>query len=207
MTLTAGADRARIARRGLWLQYATIAWNSGEFVVAVVAGVATGSVALVGFGVDSALEATSRFAALWRLRHDDDLERREAAEGRAQRMIGACFIMLALYVAWEAAESLLFGREPEPSRVGIALAALSLVVMPVLVHFKRRVARALASGALAAESRQTAICAWLSAVVLAGLGLNAWLGWWWADAVAALLMTPRLVREGVAGLRGRACGD
>lgn len=207
MTLAIGDDRARIARRGRGLQYATIAWNSGEFVVAVAAGIATGSVALVGFGVDSALEVTSSLAALWRLRHDDDVARREAAEGRAQRMIGACFIMLAVYVAWEAAEGLLLGLEPEPSRVGIVLAALSLVVMPVLVHFKRRVARALASGALAAESRQTAICAWLSAVLLAGLGLNAWLGWWWADAVAALLMSPLLVREGVAGLRGDTCCD
>ena len=207
MTLTVTDDRAGTARRGRRLQYATIAWNSGEFVVAVAAGVASGSVALVGIGVDSALEVTSSVAALWRLRHDDDVARREAAEARAQRMIGTCFVLLAVYVAWEAVESLLLGREPETSWIGIALAALSLVVMPALVHFKRRVARDLASGALAAESRQTAICAWLSVFLLAGLGLNAWLGWWWADAVAALLMSPLIVREGLAGLRGDACCD
>jgi len=208
MTATLSDDvavRERIARRARWLQHATIAWNSGEFVVAVVAGVISGSVALVGFGFDSALEVTSSVAALWRLRRDDDPETREHAERRALRVIGVCFVLLALYVAAEAVRSLVGHRAPDESVPGIVLAALSLVVMPALVHFKRRVARTLASGALAAESKQTELCAYLSAILLAGLGCNAWLGWWWADAVAALVMVPFIAREGWTALRGDTC--
>jgi divalent metal cation (Fe/Co/Zn/Cd) transporter len=200
-------DRARIARRGRALQYGTIAWNSAECVVAVVAGAASGSIALVGFGLDSAIEVTSSVAALWRLRHDADHAARERAERRALRVIGACFLLLAAYVAGDALVTLGRREAPDVSIAGIVLAALSLVVMPTLVHFKRRVARALASDALAAESRQTEICAYLSAILLAGLAVNAGAGWWWADPVAALAMAPLIAREGVAALRGEACCD
>lgn len=199
--------RRQVARRGRWLQQATIAWNTAEFVVAVVAGAVSGSVALVGFGFDSALEVTSSVAALWRLGHDVDPEARERAERRASQVIGVCFLLLAVYVVGESVRSLLNRQAPDVSMTGIVLAALSLIVMPTLVHFKRRVARTLASGALAAESRQTEICAYLSAILLAGLGCNAWLGWWWADAVAALVMVPFIAREGWTTLRGETCCD
>jgi divalent metal cation (Fe/Co/Zn/Cd) transporter len=200
-------DRAGIARRGLQLQLATIAWNSAEFVVAIGAGVVSGSIALIGFGFDSAIEVSSSVAALWRLRLDDDLAARERAERRALRVIGACFVLLAAYVTWDAVASLVRRQAADVSVTGIVLAALSLLVMPTLVHFKRGVAGALASGALAAESRQTEICAYLSAILLAGLGLNAWLGWWWADPLAALIMVPLIARGGWAALRGDACCD
>jgi divalent metal cation (Fe/Co/Zn/Cd) transporter len=205
--ITVTSDRAAVASRGRRLQLATIAWNSGEFVVAVVAGAVSGSIALVGFGFDSAIEVASSAAALWRLRFDADAEARERAERKALRVIGVCFLLLAGYVVWDAAASLLRRHAAEASVTGIALAALSLVVMPTLVYFKRRVARGLASDALAAESRQTELCAYLSAILLAGLGLNAWLGWWWADPLAALVMAPLIAREGWVALRGDACCD
>jgi divalent metal cation (Fe/Co/Zn/Cd) transporter len=145
-------------------------------VIAVVAGFLAGSVALVGFGFDSAIEVASSLAALWRLRWDADQALRETAERLTLRVIGACFLLLVAYVTYDAVDTLRGQRVPEQSTVGIVLAALSLLVMPALVHFKRRVARRLGSGALEAEARQTRVCAYLSAILLAGLGLNAWLG-------------------------------
>jgi divalent metal cation (Fe/Co/Zn/Cd) transporter len=175
--------------------------------VAVVAGSSAGSIALVGFGLDSAIEVTSSLAALWRLRWDADEVRREAAERLTLRTIGACFLMLAVYVTYEAIQTLAEQQAPEHSPVGIVLAALSLIVMPVLVRFKRRIASQLGSGALEAEARQTKVCAYLSAILLAGLGLNAWVGWWWADPVAGLLMVPLIGWEGLDAVRGRTCCD
>lgn len=197
--------RARVAGAGRRLQYLTIAWNSGECLVALAAGWLAGSIALVGFGLDSAIEVTSSVAALWRLSRDHDAARREADERRALRIIGACFLALGAYVAFEAVMGLTGGQAPAHSRVGIVLAALSLVVMPVLVHFKRRIAARLGSGALEAESRQTEVCAYLSAILLAGLGLNAGLGWWWADPLAGLAMVPLITWEGWQAVRGRTC--
>jgi divalent metal cation (Fe/Co/Zn/Cd) transporter len=203
--LAGAGDRASSARIGRRLQYLTIAWNSAEFVVALVAGLLAGSVALVGFGVDSAIEVASSVAALWRLAREHDPARREAAERRALRLIGICFLLLAGYVLWDAIDALAGRHSPERSLAGIVLAALSLVVMPLLARLKRRVAVSLRSGALEAETRQTEICAWLSAILLAGLGLNAWLGWWWADPVAGLVMIPLIAREGLQAVRGRTC--
>jgi divalent metal cation (Fe/Co/Zn/Cd) transporter len=200
-------DRTGLARRGRRLQLVTIAWNSGEFLVAVAAGVVSGSIALIGFGFDSAIEVASSLTALWRLRLDADVTARERAERRALRVIGACFVLLAAYVTSDAVASLVRQQAADVSVTGIALAGLSLLVMPTLVHWKRGVARALASGALAAESRQTEFCAYLSAILLAGLGLNAGLGWWWADPLAALIMAPLIAREGWTALRGDACCD
>jgi divalent metal cation (Fe/Co/Zn/Cd) transporter len=197
--------RPVVARRGRRLQYLTIAWNSAECVVALVAGFLAGSVALVGFGFDSAIEVASSFAALWRLRWDADEGHREAAERRTLRLIGAGFFLLAAYVAYEAIQSLALRQPPGRTIAGIVLAALSLVVMPVLVRLKRRVATQLASGALEAEVRQTRVCACLSAILLVGLGLNAWLGWWWADPVAGALMVPLIAWEGLEAVRGRTC--
>lgn len=202
---TSTSPREALARRGRRLQYLTISWNSAECLVALTAGFLAGSVALVGFGFDSAIEVTSGLAALWRLAHDADVEARERAEHRALRVIGVCFLLLAVYVAYDSAAVLVTRRAPAPSTIGIVLAALSLIVMPTLVHFKRRVAGELRSGALEAEARQTRVCAYLSAILVVGLGLNAAFGLWWADPVAALGMTPLIAREGVDAVRGRTC--
>lgn len=196
------AVRSEFTRTGQRLQYLSIAWNSAEAVVALGSGLVAGSIALVGFGFDSGIEVTSSLAALWRLHRDADHARREAAERRVLRIIGACFLLLAAYVLYDAATDLVGRRTPEASLVGMVLAALSLVVMPLLVRLKRRVARQLGSGALEAESRQTLICAYLSAILLAGLGLNTWFGWWWADPVAGIATTPLIAREGWEALRG-----
>jgi divalent metal cation (Fe/Co/Zn/Cd) transporter len=195
-------DRPAIVRRGLWLNYATLGYNSLEGFIAVGAGVLAGSVALVGFGVDSMIEVSSGVAAQWRLRADWNHARRERVERVTHRFIGASFIALALYVASDSAVTLWRREPPDESRVGIALAAVSLVVMPLLARAKRRVATQLGSNALRADAQQTVLCTWLSAILLGGLLLNALAGWWWADPVAALAMLPIITKEGVEGLRG-----
>jgi len=202
------ADRRRVVRHGLWLGYATIAYNSLEGVLAIGSGVLAGSIALVGFGADSLIELTAGLAAVWRLKSDLDPVRRARAERATLRVVGACFLALAAYVAVDAGRALWRRETPEESVVGVVIAAASLVVMPILARAKRRVAAALASGALRAEAAQTDLCAYLSAILLGGLLLNALLGWWWADPVAALAMAPIIAREGIEGLRGRdSCGD
>jgi len=201
------AERARHVRRGAALEWAGIGYNCLEALIALAAGILAGSVALVGFGLDSVIEVTSSSALLWRLRADADHAARERAEGASLKIVGSCFLVLAAYVAWEAAESLLRTEAPRPSVPGILLAIASLVVMPLLSRAKRRVAGQIRSAALAADSKQTELCAWLSAILLAGLVLNAAFGWWWADPVAGLVMTPIIAREGIAALRGRSCCD
>jgi divalent metal cation (Fe/Co/Zn/Cd) transporter len=204
-TINHGGERAAGLRRGRLLEYLTIGWNMLEGVVAVGSGLVAGSAALVGFGVDSFIESLSGGALLWRLRSDEDSERRERI---ALKLVGVSFLALAAYVAYDAASSLVRREPPEASYVGIALAAVSLVVMPLLARAKRRVAAGLGSRALEADSRQTDICAYLSAILLGGLLLNALIGWWWADPVAALVMVPIIAREGVEALRGETCcGD
>lgn len=205
MQIRADQDRRAVARHGRRLQYLTIAWNSAECLISIGAGLVAGSIALIGFGFDSAIEVASSLAALWRLARDEDEAARERAERRALRLIGVCFAALAVYVAVEAIRALINREAPAPSPLGIVIAALSLIVMPVLVHLKRRVATQLDSGALEAETRQTAVCAFLSAILLAGLGLNAWLGWWWADPLAGLAMVPLIAKEGIEALRGETC--
>jgi len=181
----------------------TIAWNSAEFVIALVAGFLAGSIALIGFGFDSAIEVTSSLAALWRLRRDRDEESRERAEQHALRLIGVCFLLLACYILYESAHDLIEQIPPQHSIIGILLAALSLIVMPWLAHLKRKVATSLESGALEAETRQTEICAYLSAILLLGLSLNAWFDWWWADPLAGVIMVPLIAWEGWEAIRGR----
>ena len=186
-------------RRGRNLEYLTIGWNSLEAVVAVGAGFLAGSIALVGFGVDSVIESLSGAVLLWRLfagEHREEL---------ALRLVGVSFLLLAAYIIFDAGKSLLLGEPPEASYVGIGLAVLSLLVMPVLARAKRRVAANLNSRALEADSRQTDICAYLSAILLLGLGLNALFGWWWADPVAGLVMIPIIAKEGIEALRGKTC--
>ena len=204
----AGADRGALVRRGLRLNYLTLGYNALEAAAALAAGVAAGSVSLVGFGVDSVIEVTASVAAQWRLRTDADPARRVRAERRTHHVVGASFLALAAWVAYEAADALWAREVPERSVVGVLILALSVAVMPLLARAKRRVARALDSRALAAEATQTALCAYLSAIALGGVALNTLLGWWWADPVAALAMTPIIAKEGLEGLRGRpACDD
>lgn len=200
--------RARAVRRGQLLTWLTIAYNSLEAVVALVAGVLAGSVALIGFGLDSVIEVSASGGALWRLRHDADVEARERAERTALRIIGLSFVALACWVSYDAVRALLLRTPPESSPLGIVIASLSVVVMPLLARAKRRVAAQLSSCALTAEARQTDICMYLSVLLLAGLGLNAWLGWWWADPVSALTMVPLIAYEGREALAGRTlCAD
>ncbi len=193
-------------RRGLHLEYLTLGWNLLEALVAVVAGLLAGSIVLMGFGIDSVIESVSGAVLIWRLRTDADAHRREHVEQTAQRLVGAGFLMLAAYVAFEAASTLLKREIPERSLPGILVAVAALIVMPLLARAKRRVAAGLASGAMHADSRQTDLCAYLSAILLGGLLLNAALGWWWADPVAAVVMVPVIVKEGISALRGEGCG-
>jgi divalent metal cation (Fe/Co/Zn/Cd) transporter len=200
-------DRRELVRRGRRLEYFTIGYNSLEGMVSIVAGSLAGSVSLIGFGLDSIIEVTSGAALLWRLHHDLNPSRREQAERASLRMVGGCFLALAGYVLYESASTLLRHEAPERSIPGIVVAALSLVVMPLLARSKRRIAAGIGSVAMKADSRQTDFCTYLSAILLGGLLLNALFGWWWADPAAGLLMVPIIGKEGFDGLRGKACCD
>ena len=207
MTTESLLSRAALLRRGRTLEYATVGYNVLEGVIAIGSGVLAGSIALVGFGIDSGIEVLSGLILLWRLNTRRDEEEREQVEARALKLVGWSFLLLAAYVALDAAMSLVRRQAPEESAIGIALAAVSVVVMPLLVRAKRRVAAQLSSRALAADSKQTELCTWLSAILLGGLVLNALAGWWWADPVAALIMVPIIGNEGVEALRGEQCED
>ncbi|MBI5086847.1 MAG: cation transporter [Acidobacteria bacterium] len=197
-------DRPAEVRRGLRLEYITLSYNLVEALVSLVAGAMAGRIALIGFGVDAVIESISGSIMLWRL-HLDGGEHRERIEKRALRLIGASFLILATYVAYESAMKLITREAPDRSIPGIVIACLSLIVMPVLARKKRAVGRNLHSAAMVADSRQTQLCSYLSAILLGGLLLNAAAGWWWADPVAGLIMTPIIAREGIAGLRGEGC--
>ena len=200
-------SRHAITQRGRKLEYFTIAWNSVEGIVAVVAGVVAGSISLVGFGVDSFIEVTSGAVLLWRMSIDADEQQRERAEQMTLRIVGACFLVLAAYVGYEALNNLLEKRTSEHSIPGIILACASLVVMPLLSRAKRRVATQLKSASMHADAKQTEFCTYLSAILLGGLVLNAAFGLWWADSIAGLVMVPIIAREGVDGLRDDTCCD
>jgi divalent metal cation (Fe/Co/Zn/Cd) transporter len=203
-------SRPALVRRGLALNYLTIGYNVIEAVVAISAGLASGSVALLGFGLDSVIEVTASGAAQWRLRTDLDASGRERVEHATLRIIGWSFLALAVYVVLDSANALLRRESPERSVVGLVLLALSAIVMPILARAKRRVARAMTSRALEADATQTSLCAYLSVIALAGVAVNAVLGWWWADPVAALAMVPIIAKEGLDGVRARqddCCGD
>lgn len=196
-----------MVRRGRYIEYFTIGYNSLEGLIAIGAGLIAGSIALVGFGFDSLIEVTSGAILVWRLHADVDEARRERVEAISVRLVGVCFLLLAVYVSYDSAKSLIKHEASQESIVGIVLAAVSVVVMPLLVRAKRKVARGINSGALMADSKQTELCTYLSAILLVGLLLNASLGWWWADPVAALIMVPIIVKEGIEGLRGETCCD
>jgi divalent metal cation (Fe/Co/Zn/Cd) transporter len=198
-------DRVATAGRGRKLEYFTIGWNSLEAIVALIAGLAAGSVSLVGFGIDSVIEVTSGAALLWRMSVDDDGQRREQNERLALRIVGLCFVALAAYIGYKALGTLIRRQAPGHSITGIVLACLSLIVMPLLARAKREVGTALGSVAMHADATQTDFCAYLSAILLGGLLLNAAFGLWWADPVSALIMTSIIAKEGVQGLRGNVC--
>ena len=187
------------------MEYFTVAWNVLEAAVALVSGAVAGSIALIGFGLDSLIEVSSGGVLLWRLQADHDAERRETVERTALKLVGWSLLLLAAYVAGDSVVSLVRREAPARSLPGIALAIASLIAMPLLARAKRRVASELRSSALHADSRQTDICAYLSAILLLGLLLNAAFGWWWADPAAGLVMAPLIAYEGSEALRGKTC--
>jgi len=202
-TIAARVDlRANDTRKGRRLEYFTLGWNLTEAVVGIGAGVIAGSIALIGFGADSIIESFSGAILLWRLqRHKAD----EKREQLALKLVGISFFVLAAYVAADAAKTLIRQERPHASIVGLCLAAVSIVIMPLLARAKRRVAARLNSRALVADSRQTDLCAYLSGILFVGLALNALFGWRWADSIAAILMVPIITREGIEALSGYAC--
>jgi divalent metal cation (Fe/Co/Zn/Cd) transporter len=204
---TGTANREVYVRRGERLEYFTIGYNTLEGVTSIVAGLIARSVSLVGFGLDSLIEVTSGAALLWRLHHDLDLSRREQVERAALRTVGACFIALALYILYESGSMLIRHVPPKRSIFGIVIAAISVIVMPLLARAKRRVARQIGSGAMHADSKQADFCSYLSATLLGGLLLNAMLGWWWMDPATGLVMVPIIGKEGIDGLRAEICCD
>ena len=205
MPVVSESERKRHVRRGVLLEYFTVFYNSLEALIALIAGFLAGSIALVGFGFDSIIEVTSGSALLWRLKADVNQPTRERIEKTTLRIVGVSFLALAIYVGYEAITSLVRKEPPSESLPGIILAAVSLVVMPLLARAKRRVAGRIRSAALTADAKQTDFCAYLSAILLCGLVLNALLGWWWADPAAAVVMVPIIAREGVEAIRGRTC--
>ncbi len=199
--------RVAAVQSGVKLEYFTVGWNLLEAAVALASGAVAGSIALIGFGLDSLIEVSSGGILLWRLHSDHDDVARERREARALKLVGVSLLALAAYVCGDSLLSLVRREVPQRSLPGIALAIISLIAMPLLARAKRRVASAIASQALQADSKQTDICAYLSAILLLGLLLNAALGWWWADPLAGLLMVPLIAYEGIQALRGKTCWD
>ncbi len=202
MALTATLDRRALVRRGSVLAWFTIAWNSFEGIAGIVAGIAAGSIALVGFGIDSYVEVFAGSVIVWRLsreRHGRELS--QAAERRAVRLIAITFLALAAGVGAESIRKLAVGAEPEASPFGIGLAVVSLIVMPLLARAKRRVGEQLGSRAVVADATETTLCVWLSGILLVGLGANLLFGWWWADPLAGLGIVYVAGREGIEHLR------
>lgn len=197
--------RSQAVARGRRLEYVTIVYNSLEGLVALVAGWLAGSIALVGFGFDSIIEVSSGAALLLRLNADADPRRRARMERFTLGFVGVCFLALAGYVSYDSLSNLIRHEPPRSSIIGIVLAATSLIVMPLLARAKRRVAREISSGAMAADAKQTEFCMYLSAILLVGLALNAAFRWWWADPLAGLIMVPIIAREGIGAIRGQTC--
>ena len=202
MTVSIATGPVRLRRRAQLLVWATITWNTIEAAVAIAAGAAANSAALLSFGLDATVEVSAALVALWYLRGVDDERGRRAA-----RLIGVSFWALAAWVSYDAITDLVARSAPDRSRVGIAMTALSLLVMPVLARAKRHNARQLGSKALEAEAAETRLCAWISAFALAGVGLNAVAGWWWADPVAALVIAAVAAREGREAWNGELDED
>jgi divalent metal cation (Fe/Co/Zn/Cd) transporter len=198
-------ERARLQRRARRLAWGGNAWHLIEFAVAVGAGISASSIALVGFGIDSLIEVLAGSVVVWlfsgRRIHS------ETAERRAQQVIAVSFFLLAAYVAIESIRTLAGSHHPDGSWIGIGLAAVTAPTMPLLARAKRRVGHELGSAATVSESAQNLLCAYLSVAVLAGLGANALVGWWWADPLAALVIAGVAAREGINGWNGDSCSD
>lgn len=202
-------DRSSLLKHALRLEYLTVGWNVVEAFIAIGAGLAANSVALVGFGIDSVVESVSGGVLIWRLRAEEAGMAREAVEGldrRAHKLVAGSLFALAAYVAIDAGRALWTRDQPEASMVGIALTTLSMLVMAWLAKAKRRAAALLESRALEADSFQTSACWWLSVIALCGMGLNAAFGWWWADPVSALVMVGFILKEAREGWHGEDCG-
>jgi divalent metal cation (Fe/Co/Zn/Cd) transporter len=203
-TLATADERALLVRRARLLAWGGNGWHFVEFAIAVGAGIAASSIALIGFGFDSLIESLAGFIIVWRfgMRRRDS----EAAERRAQQLVAVSFFILAAYVGIESVKTLFGAHHPETSWVGIGLAAFTAPTMPLLARAKQRVGHALGSSATVGEAEQNMVCAYLSIALLVGLGLNALLGWWWADPAAALVIAAVAAREGVESWRGEHCG-
>jgi divalent metal cation (Fe/Co/Zn/Cd) transporter len=195
-------ERARLGRRAKLLAGTTVGYNLVEAVIAITAGLAAGSVALVGFGLDSVVEVSSGLIILWQFSH----RLPESREQQALKLMAVSFFVLAAYVTFESVRALVAGHDADPSTVGIVLAAVSLAVMPFLSWAQRRTGQALGSATVVADSTQTLLCTYLSAVLLVGLVLNATLGWSWADPIAGLVIAAVAAREGLEAWRGESCG-
>jgi divalent metal cation (Fe/Co/Zn/Cd) transporter len=202
--LTPG-ERARLVRRARLLAWGGNAWHLIEFAIAVGAGVAAGSIALIGFGFDSLIESLAGFIILWRF--GASRAHLESTERRAQQLVAASYFVLAAYVGVESVRTLLSSGHPNASWVGIGLAAFTAPTMPLLARAKQRVGRRLNSSATVSEASQNMVCAYLSIALLIGLGANALFGWWWADPAAALVIAAVAVREGLESWRGENCCD
>ena len=203
MTAPTAPGLARLRRRGFVLEYGSMAWMTAEAAVAVTAGVLASSIALTGFGLDSVIEFFAAAIVVWQLRGEEEGQERET---RAVRLIGVTFFTLALYLAVEGIRALVTHARPGQSAAGLAVAGAALVVMPLLAVAKRRTGRALGNRTLVADSAETAFCAFTSGATLLGVGLNTWLGWWWADPAAALIIAALAVREGIEAWEDEADG-
>jgi divalent metal cation (Fe/Co/Zn/Cd) transporter len=199
------ANRAALERRARFLAWGGNAWHLIEFGIALGAGIAAGSIALIGFGADSLIEGLAGFVIVWLFTGSRGSS--VAAERRAQQLIAASYFVLAAYVGVESVRALVEGHHPQTSWVGIGLAAITAPTMPLLARAKRKVGRRLNSSATVNEATQNMICAYLSVALLVGLLANAVLGWWWADPAAALVIAAVAVREGRESWRGEACCD
>jgi divalent metal cation (Fe/Co/Zn/Cd) transporter len=197
------AERARLVRRAKLLAWGGNAWHFVEFLIAVGAGIAAGSVALVSFGLDSLIESLAAFVIIWRFA--GSRAHSELAERRAQQLVAASYAVLVVYVAVESIRTLVGGQHPEVSWVGIGLAAFTAPTMPLLATAKRRVGRSLNSAATVSEAEQNQICAYLSIALLVGLLANAIAGWWWADPAAALVIAAVAAKEGWDSWQGKSC--
>jgi divalent metal cation (Fe/Co/Zn/Cd) transporter len=197
------ADWLRAARQARLLSWLSLAWMGAEGAIAITAGVLAGSIALIGFGVDSAIEGVASLVIVWRFSGHRLVS--PAAERRAQKLVAVQFFLLAPYVGFEAVQHLVTGHEPEVTVLGMVLTATSLVGMPFLGIAKQRLAKTLESSATRGEGAQNLLCAYLAGAVFLGLAGNALFGWWWLDPIAALLISAAAVREGLETWSGEAC--
>jgi divalent metal cation (Fe/Co/Zn/Cd) transporter len=204
MLATDPQNRVLVVSSGKKVEYFTIGWHLLEGAISLAAGISAGSLSLVGFGVDSLVELASGMAVLWRMNVDHNIHHRERNEKLALKLVGWSFIALALYLVVESIVSFVEKKAPEHSAVGIAIAALSLIVMPILSHAKRRIGATLDSAAMCADAKQADFCAYLAAILLAGLLLNYLFSWWWADPIAAIAMALIIGNEGINASTGQA---